>query len=120
MMPNDHRELEPLWERYSRACPEVEASANFMPAVWQRIDARRGFTSKLASYSRALTLAAASLCLAVGLFEISPLNSRSDVQLTATHYVDLLDEDRDAESLTYNDPDAMSSSSSSHHTKPIR
>ena len=112
MTPND-RELGPLWDRYSRACPEVEASANFMPAVWQRIDARRGFTNKLASYARALTLAAASLCLAIGLFEVSPLSRAGDVQLTATHYVDLLDEDRDAESLTYNDPDASANNSKS-------
>lgn len=106
----DDRDLKPLWDRYSRACPEVEAGANFMPGVWQRIDARRGFTGKLASYARALTLAAASLCLMAGLFEISPYGKASDAQLTASHYVDVLDEDRDAESLTYSDPDANNNS----------
>lgn len=96
MMPND-RQLDRLFERYQKACPDVEASATFMPGVWQRIDARRGFVAKLGAYARVLAMAAASLCLAVGLFEISPYGP--DKQLTANNYVEVLDEDHDADSL---------------------
>jgi hypothetical protein len=82
MLPNEPN-LDQLFERYAQACPDVEPGANFMPAIWQRIDARRGFSFKLASYARILAMSAASLCLAAGLFEISaygPANSSRPVR----------------------------------------
>lgn len=101
MDPNDQK-LDQLFQRYAQACAPVDGSANFMPGVWQRIESRRGWIGKLASYSRSLALVAASLCLAVGLFEMSPYGP--DYQLTASNYVDVLDDDHDAEALTYADP----------------
>lgn len=100
MTPNE-QELNRLLERYARACPELDASAGFMPGVWQRIDARRGFSFKLGTYARVLAMSAASLCLAAGLFEISSYGPAQ--QLAANHYVDVLDDDNDTEALTYTD-----------------
>ena len=33
--------LDALWNEYRRAYPDPEAGAGFMPALWQRIEARR-------------------------------------------------------------------------------
>lgn len=98
MMPNEP-DLDRLFDRYARACPDVEAGAHFMPALWQRIDARRGFSFKLATYARILAMSAASLCLAAGLFEISSYGPTH--QLASKHFVDVLDDDDDSEALIY-------------------
>lgn len=101
MMP-DERNLDRLLERYSRACPDVDAGANFMPGVWQRIDAKRGFSFKLASYARILAMTAASLCLAASLFEISSYGPAR--QLASNRFVEILDDDNDSEALIYGLP----------------
>jgi hypothetical protein len=98
-MRSNEPDLDRLFERYARACPETEAGANFMPALWQRIDARRGFSFKLASYARILAMSAASLCLAAGIFEISSYGPKQ--QLASKHFVDVLDDDDDSEALIY-------------------
>lgn len=98
MTPNE-RNLDRLFERYAQACPDVEAGANFMPAVWQRIDARRGFSFKLVSYARILAMTAASLCLAAGLFEMSSYGPAK--QLAAKQFVEVLDDDDDSEAIIY-------------------
>jgi hypothetical protein len=33
--------LDAIWKEYRDACPDPEASAAFMPGLWQRIEARR-------------------------------------------------------------------------------
>lgn len=101
MMP-DERNLDGLLDRYSRACPDVEAGANFMPGLWQRIEAKRGFSFKLASYARILAMTAASLCLAAGLFEISSYGPAH--QLASNRFVEILDDDNDSEALIYGLP----------------
>jgi negative regulator of sigma E activity len=44
-MPND--KLDALWAEYREACPDRDASADFMPKLWHRIDARRNETLSL-------------------------------------------------------------------------
>ncbi len=39
-----------LWAEYRAAVPDVDASADFMPRLWQRIDARR--TERLSLFRR--------------------------------------------------------------------
>ncbi len=41
-MMSDDSELNRLFEQYRLACPEVEPSSNFMPCLWEKIEARRG------------------------------------------------------------------------------
>ncbi len=98
-MTPEERHLERMLERYARACPEVEPGSNFMPGVWQRIDARRSFSFKLASYAKILTMTAASLCLAAGLFEVSAYGPAT--QLVCNRFVEILDDDSDSEALIY-------------------
>ncbi len=99
MTPSD-QDLNRLWARYAQATPELEPGANFMPAVWQRIEARRGVSYKLAVYARVLAMGAASLCLAAGLLELS--SARPD-SLSSSRYVDVLDDDDAAETLAFAD-----------------
>ncbi|MCC6540168.1 MAG: hypothetical protein IT162_21650 [Bryobacterales bacterium] len=99
MTQSDH-ELNRLLARYAQAVPETEAGANFMPGVWQRIEARRGVSFKLAAYARVLAMGAASLCLAAGLLELS--SARLD-SFSASRYVDVLNDDDSAETLAFAD-----------------
>lgn len=98
-MTQPEREMENLLQRYSRACPQLEPGPAFMPGIWQRIDAKRGFSFKLGYYARILAMTAASLCMAAGLFEVSSYGPAQ--QLAANRYVDVLDDDSDDEALVF-------------------
>jgi hypothetical protein len=100
-MSEDRDNLTGLFHRYRAACPELEASGDFMPRLWRRIDARRGFAQKLRAYAHRLVTVAATLCLAAFVFELSPL---SGVNNFYTHtYVDILDEEDAPEQLAFSD-----------------
>ena len=43
MRGNDDERLDALFQAYRDACPDPEASANFMPTLWSRIDSRQTF-----------------------------------------------------------------------------
>jgi hypothetical protein len=89
--------LDRLWEAYRRATPEPEASVNFMPHLWSRVDAARPVSwvmplTRLAS--RLLPLAAAAT-LAMGAYVWSPrLNGNAPSGVTTisipSGYVDVL------------------------------
>jgi hypothetical protein len=104
MEPNDTSPgdaLDDLFVRYRAACPDVEASAAFMPGLWQRIDARRSFVWRLRHYARGLVTVAAAVCLAVGI-----LGSMMAPQVNPVYmqtYVEALDADESAETLAYAD-----------------
>ena len=57
------RELQQLFERYRAACPEPEASADFMPQVWSRIESRRTFSFTFWKLGRSMAAVSAVLCL---------------------------------------------------------
>jgi len=99
MTPSD-QELDRLMARYAQCVSAPEPGANFMISVWQRIEARRGVSFKLAAYARVLAIGAASMCLAAALFELSA--SRPD-SFSSSHYVDMLDDDDAAETLAFAD-----------------
>lgn len=99
MMAPDH--LSELFQRYRRSCPEPEGSADFMPRLWQRIDSRRGVTGRLRSYSRLIAAAAATLCLSLVLFDMSPLAQHPS--LFNETYVDALDDDNAPEAFAFAD-----------------
>ncbi len=46
-MNNNPDRLDALFAEYREACPDPEPSANFMPGLWQRIEARRSSNMKL-------------------------------------------------------------------------
>jgi len=62
--------LDSLWAKYRQACPDREPSANFIPEVWQRIEARRRATSSLRHWAEACLMAALALTLLIASFLI--------------------------------------------------
>jgi hypothetical protein len=101
-MPNSNFDgkLDALWQQYREACPDPEASARFMPGLWQRIEARR--SANLTVFRRlaqACVVATVALTIVMGAvliprLERMPVYSASYIDvLTADHpnsYVDIL------------------------------
>jgi hypothetical protein len=57
------RELDRLFAAYREACEPPEPGPDFMPRLWERIEARRSVSYSFARLSRALITAAAAICL---------------------------------------------------------
>jgi hypothetical protein len=100
-MHEEHDALNDLFTRYRAACPEPDASAGFMPGLWQRIDARRSFAFRLRMYARGLATVAAAICLAVGIFGTA-FNTAVNPFYTQT-YIDALDAENSPETLAFAD-----------------
>lgn len=97
-MRNDESGLDRLLENYRAACPEIEPSANFMPEVWKRIEARRSFWYIFRHEARTVMTACAALCL---LLLILNFVSGSQPHLTAPTYADALMAEHTAEQTYY-------------------
>lgn len=76
MRGNDEQRLDALFRAYRDACPTPEASANFMPNLWQRIEARQTYTFSFRRMANAFVTAAVALSVALGVYMSVP---RSDV-----------------------------------------
>ena len=64
-----NRELDRLFTAYGEACPAPEASPDFMPRLWLKIDARRSATYTFGRWTKAFVTAAAALCILLGLLQ---------------------------------------------------
>jgi len=62
-MTNEDHELNDLFRRYRDSFPEFEASAGFMPRLWQKIENRPNFWSAFQSCAHAAMSVCAVLCL---------------------------------------------------------
>ena len=91
--------LDALFARYREACPDVDASAHFMPNLWARIDAQRGWMWHLRIYARRMAVAAAAACmLLVGIQVGSAWQTES---LLSQSYVDVLRDSAATEDYAY-------------------
>lgn len=97
-MSDEDSGLNTLLETYRYACPEVEPSANFMPAVWQGIEARRSFWFVFHREARAVMTASAALSV---LLLVLNFFSGSQSHLAASTYADALMADHTAEKTYY-------------------
>ena len=88
-MDNDEQRIDRLLAAYREACPDPEASAQFMPALWSKIDARRSFTLTLRRWTGALVAAAMA----------TP--RQADPNLHESTYVDSLEEVESFEAMAY-------------------
>ena len=87
-MDDMSNKLDALWAEYRNACPDVEGSANFMPNLWQKIEARRlETTSVFRRWAKACVMATVALTLLIAV--LIP-KIQSDPVYSAT-YVDVLD-----------------------------
>ncbi len=91
--------LNDLLARYADACPTPEPSANFMPGVWRKIEARRGFLYQLQAYSRRMAATAAALSLLLIVLHFAPMQASREVYNMT--YMDTLEEDSTTELMAY-------------------
>jgi len=94
---NRDGELDHLLESYRAALPDPEASANFMPELWRRIEARQFFLGRMKKLTQLFVAAAAAICLLLGIILQAPVSS--DAPLVRGNYVDVLAEANPAENL---------------------
>jgi anti-sigma-K factor RskA len=86
--------LDPLWVAYRDACPDVEPSAQFMPQLWQRIEAQRSAvaSSWFRMWAEVWLVATVTLAIVMGAiliprYQRNPATSQSVSQAS---YVDVL------------------------------
>jgi hypothetical protein len=87
--------LDELFRAYRQACPDPEASVNFTPAMWARIEAREGSTNWFRRVAKALVTAAVAASAILGLLVSSLVSSANhpSVFFNAT-FVDALQADQ--------------------------
>jgi hypothetical protein len=61
-------ELSQVFAGYREALPDPEPSADFMPGLWRRIEARQGSARDLRRLARGFVTAAALVSLLIGIF----------------------------------------------------
>jgi hypothetical protein len=75
MRGNDDERLDALFQAYHDACPSPEASANFMPTLWAKIDSRQTFLFSFRRMANACVTAAVALSIALGVYMSIPHGS---------------------------------------------
>ena len=62
-MEDYDRKLDDLFREYRAACPDVDAGADFMPKLWQKIEARHSFWFVFQRCGKIAATACAAICL---------------------------------------------------------
>lgn len=83
------QELDSLFAAYREAVPDPDAGVDFMPKLWERIEAKRSFVFRFRRMSQLALAAALAASLLMGVL-IAPL-AHHQTQLSGT-YVDVLAE----------------------------
>lgn len=99
----NNERLDQLFQQYREACDVPEVSPNFMPALWQKIEARQSSSwvfRKVSGWFVAAS-AAASAMLAIALLTTPSTPSTSNY---ASTYVDALAADHATEYTLYTEP----------------
>ena len=105
---NDREQrLDQLLTAYKAACPDPEGGANFMPTMWQRIEARRSPVLQWVTMSRRALVGALAVCLVLGGVMATALTNSQFYQST---YIEALDDDEVPEDLAAMHPVSMESS----------
>src|SRR5260370_24916805 len=82
-------ELKGLLASYREALPDADPAANFMPALWSRIESRKSFTYTFRRLARGLVTAAVAACLVMSGLLVSPRGHSQSAVNSA--YIDVLD-----------------------------
>ena len=91
-------ELDHLFASYRTAVPDPDASVNFMPELWRKIEARQSFLARVKKLTQVFVAAAAAICLLLGIALQVPVSS--DTAVVRSNYVDVLADANPAENLT--------------------
>jgi len=106
MYPGDHgnneEKLDALLRAYRNACPDREPGLNFMPGVWQRIEARQRSTFSFLRMAQAFATAAAAVTLALGVYLYLPHNAGGRAGVYQQNYLEAL-----ADANTLDTPDIV-------------
>jgi hypothetical protein len=92
-----NEELDRLFQQYRASLPDPEASVNFMPMLWRKIEARKMFVARLKKLSQVFVAAAAAICLLLGILLQTPV--ATETQAVRGNYVDVLADANPAENL---------------------
>ena len=91
-----NQELDSLFAAYHKAISDPAPSADFMPRLWGKIEAKRSFVYRLKKMSQLAVATALAVC-ALSVILISPLSNRDT--LPSGTYVDMLAEAHGDETL---------------------
>ena len=95
---NLDRELDALFSRYREACVVPEASANFMPNLWQRLEGRRSYQLDLRRWAQGFVTLAAAASLAIAILQAWP-----SAQFPANTYVEVISAEHAPDAMPFQD-----------------
>ena len=84
---SDDARLDALFREFASVCPDREPSANFMPKLWQQIEARQTYTFSFRRMANALVTAAVALSIVLGVYMSIP---RTNGLYTSQSYIEAL------------------------------
>ena len=117
----DRREqqLDELFRSYKEACGQPEASANFMPRLWERIEgSQQQWTFQAWRWARGLTMAAAVASLFMVMLQMVP--HKQSIVYTATYLETLADAHDDDEALYAVSPSVKPAEARQSQESPVR
>lgn len=85
-------EVQSVFAAYRAALPDFEPGANFSPAMWAKIDAKRRVSSTFKRLTGAFVTAAAAICLLLTAGSFTMQNVQTPTS-SSTSYVDALIEE---------------------------
>jgi hypothetical protein len=91
-------EMDHLFAGYRMAMPDPEASVNFMPELWRKIEARQFFLTRVKKLTQVFVAAAAAICLLLGIALQVPVGAGQ--QAVGSNYVDVLADASPTENLS--------------------
>jgi len=110
---NDESQLDALFTAYRAACPDTEPGPDFMPGLWQKIEARERVSILFGRWTRNWVTVALALSMVMGL---AVAVSRShNAALPSETYVEVLAEDRAREDLGYFEPVQITPAADQQH-----
>ena len=83
---SDEERLDALFREFAKACPDRDPSANFMPKLWQQIEARQTYTFSFRRLANALVTAAVALSIVLGVYMSIPqpgYSTQTDIEALA-------------------------------------
>lgn len=93
----DEGRLSALFAAYREACPDPEPSANFMPLLWQKIEARQTFAVTVQRFAQAFLTVAAAICILMTVIMVSTRSGSTGFY--AASYVETLAAEQTPEAL---------------------
>lgn len=89
-MYNENPELDTLFQAYRSSCPDIEASPDFMPRLWAKIESTRSFPFIFQRFARILVTASAAACLLLAALNFAPHHTAERGQAAYANYTDAL------------------------------